>query len=196
MDGWFDSPIESAKQAYNDAVGKWQSMLADLDAAVANFNSVQDLVADDPVLQDRWNTANGHLQLFQDTINSVKSAITTIVGWFNSAGQAVSSAVGLSGMGALPVIAWIGIVTAGVAAGTALIYELRGVYTDTINAQIAQQNIVNSQQNKPLIPFLDMGSPGGGGLLSGVSDTAKWITIGVLGYLAYEAFKETRKGHA
>lgn len=192
MDGWFDSPIESAKQAYSDAVGQWQSMLTALDAAVADFNSITDVAAADPTLSEQWATANNHLTLFQDTINGVKSAIDTIVGWFGS----FTDAVGLSGygpqrMGALPVLAWIAIITAGVAAGYALIDELRQVYIAATNAKIAQQNIVNAQQGKPPIPYITLGASSSG-LFSGLSDTAKWVSLGVLGFLVLQ-FMEKRR---
>lgn len=202
MRGWFDSPIESAKQLYRDAVAKWQDMLSQLDSVVQDFLSVEADAMSDPELSEQWATANGHLSLFQDTLNGARNALTTIEGWFSSAASAVGMAgmAGVSGMGViqLPVIGWIAIVTGATAAGWALIRELRQVYVAVVNKRIAEQNIINSQNGQPLVPYVDPATSGGGiGDFIGLpelSSTAKWAVIGLIGWWLYSTAKDHRHG--
>ncbi len=222
--------VDAAKAAYNDALAKWQDVMSNLDMAVSNFNSVQADAQSDPVLADKWNTANGHLQALQGTLSTVQGTIGTIEDWFSSSAQAASDAattagnwlstaasavnpinndnifnqaatsvydtvsgalngVRRQGMGALPVVAWIAIITAAVGAVWGVIYELRSVYIAVENKKIADQNILNAQQGKPLVPYI---SDTGGGLLSGLSDTAKWGAIGFIAWMIYESMKGRR----
>lgn len=199
MAGWFDSPIESFKAAVNDALAQWSGALADLDTAYAEFNVNRDFAHEDADLSPRWNDLDGKVAVVEGTIQSVGNAITSIQDFFKSIGSAVGSAVGLSGMGLLPVVPWalVGLVTAGVAAIYVLVNALRQFNVDVTNKRIAEKNIELVSQGLDPLPYMGAAEAGtGGGLFAGLPETAKWIAYAAIAYFAYELLKGNRRGHA
>jgi hypothetical protein len=196
MDGWFDSPIESFKAAYNDGVTKWREALAAFDIAYAEFMDNQAYAQTDDALSGKWGDLSGKVSLLQSTIEGVESAIASIVNFFGGIGQTMglSGRQTMQGLGVLPAIPWalVALVTAGIAGVWALTNEMRGFNIDVANSKIAEENIRRSQNNEPPLPFIDLGGPSGG-LFAGVSSTAKWVAIGVLGYLALNMVEKRRQ---
>lgn len=210
--GWLDSPIESFKAAYNGAIAKWQDALASLDSAYAEFQANRDYALSDDELGPRWSELDGKISFLQSTIQGVSNAKDAIVNFISSFGEpgvdntildsrdylaqsGLSGRKNMGGMGFLPAIPWsfVALITAGVAAVWTIVNQLRSFNVDVLNRKIAEQNILNSQTGKPLIPFIDLGPPEGGGVLSGLSDTTKWAVIGLLGMLAFKAFNEHKR---
>ncbi|HJW55868.1 MAG TPA: hypothetical protein VJ577_11390 [Burkholderiaceae bacterium] len=198
LQGWFDSPIESFRNAYNEAADNWRNAMAMLDAAYNEFQANREYALSDDELAGQYGDLDSRVSLLQSTIQGVESAISTITNFFSSVGQAIglSGSQTIQGLGVLPAIPWalVTLITAGIAGVWAVINSLREFNTTVANKKIAEQNIINSQNGAPLIPYLDLGPPGGpgGGLLSGVSGTVKWAAIGLLGFMLLSMYKERR----
>lgn len=196
MRGWFDSPIESLKSAYNTAVQKWQAALSALDSEYEQFMQHRDYALTDDELAPRWHDLNGKIDLMQSTIQGVQDAVASIVEFFQGVGETVglSGRNTLQGLGALPALPWALIATIG--AGTAAVWTLaNSVHTfnvDAINRQIAEQNVIRVERGEAPLPFIDL-SPPGGGFMAGLSGTTKWMVIGVLGIMAFKALNDSQR---
>jgi hypothetical protein len=195
MDGWFDSPVESFKASWNDAIGQWQAALAALDAAYSEFLANQEFASEDTDLSPRWLDLADKVAMLQATVDGVGGAIASARNFFTGIGNAVGLSGKRSGLGLLPVIPWalVGLVSAAVAGVYVVVNSLRQFNIDVTNKKIAEQNILNSQQGKPLIPLISV-SDSSGGVFSGVSDTAKWITYGVIGYMLLKFLEGNSRG--
>jgi hypothetical protein len=185
---WITSPIESAKSTYNEAIANWQAALAALDAAVSDFNTIDPDNIDDPDLRAQYDTARGHLDLFQGTMDRVSQMRDTIVNWFNS-----NASTGM-GLVQIPVIGWVAIITASVAAAWALVRELRLVYATYTNGQIARQNQQNIAQGLPTVPYVDPSAGDSFGVFGGMSDLAKWAVLGAALFLGYKLLEGHQHG--
>ncbi len=197
MNGWLDSPIESFKAAYNEAIEKWTDALSAFDAAYSEFVENEQYVhtSDDTRLVSQYDDAAGRVGLIQSTIQGVRDAMSSIGSFIGGVG----SAIGLSGVQTargmgfiLPAIPWalVATITAGVAALYTVTNYMLSSNTAVANAKIAEQNILNSQQGLPLIPFIELQTAQSGGIFSGLSDTAKWLTYGILGYFALKLLEK------
>ena len=196
MKGWFDSPIESLKAAYNEAVQKWQAALQSLDFEYEQFMQHRDYALSDDELAPRWNDLNGKIDLLQTTIQGVKDAIDTIADFFAGIGEAVGLSGGrtMQGLGALPALpwAWVAVITAGTATVWALVNSVHTFNVDAINRQISEQNVIRAQRGEAPLPFVDLDPPGGG-FMAGLSSTAKWAVIGLLGIMAFKAYSDNQR---
>lgn len=216
MHGWFDDPIGSFKQQYNDAVAKWQDALAALDAAYAEFQANHDYAQDDPDLSARYDDLSSKVDALRTTMTTVQGAIGDARGFIAAIGSAVTGGEmadeastnvdpmgnvingyrGLAGLGVLPAIPWavVALVTASVAGVWVVINQVRGFNLDVANKKIAAQNILNAQEGKPLIPLLSTDGGAAGGFWSGMPETARWAAIGLGIYMLF-TYLDKHHGH-
>lgn len=193
MKGWLDSPIESFKETYRQLIDKWQAAMDALDAAYGEFRGNYDYAQQDAELASKWAELDGKVSLLETTVQGASDAIDGMKNFFSSVGSSIGLSgreMTMKGMGILPAVPWalVGIVTAGIAGIWLVINALRAFNIDVTNRKIAEQNIINSQEGKPSIPYLDLSDSSVGGVFSALPDTAKWAAIGVIGFLLIRAF--------
>lgn len=194
LQGWFDSPIETAKAKYQQYIADWNNALQQLDTERYNFYS-NPSAADDPDLSERYHSLDNKLSLLQSTIDGTNNAVSSVMDFIRGVGASVglSGIQTVNGLGLAPiaVAGWVALILAGTAAVWALINELRAFNVDVTNKQIAQENIRRSQSGQSPLPLIDTRSTGP---LAGISDTAKWISVGVIGYFLLKLISNER-GH-
>lgn len=198
MNGWFDSPIESFKQMYQDAVDNWTAALQALDAAHTEFVANYDYAQGDPDLFGQWSSIDNKVGILQGTIDTVKSAMTSVGNFFGGVGSAVglTPQAAMNGLGFLPAVPWalVGVIAASSAGVWVIVNEMRGFNVDVTNKRIAEQNILRAQQGLELLPYVPSG--GGGlfaGAFDGLSSTAKWIALGIAGYVALQLVQSRKR---
>lgn len=199
LKGWFDSPIDTFRQRYEEGVANWQAALAELDVAYAAFVANQAYAAQDPQLAARWNELDGKVSFLQGTIETVAGAMQSVQDFFAGVANTIgfSSGSTMQGLGFVwPAVPWalVGLVATGAAAVWAVVNQLRGFNVDIANRQIADQNILNAQNGQPPIPYIDLGPPGGGagGVFSDISSLVKWGIGGAVVLMLMRQFENTR----
>lgn len=199
MNGWFDSPIESFKQMYQDAVDKWNAALEALDAAHTEFVANYEYASGDPDLFGQWSSIDNKVGILQGTIDTVKSAMSSVGSFFSSVGSAVglTPQATMNGLGFLPAVPWalVGVIAASSAGVWAIVNEIRGFNVDVTNKRIAEQNLLRAEQGLEPLPYVTSAGSGGlfAGAFDGLSSTAKWIALGIGAYVVLQMVQSRKR---
>lgn len=167
---WLTHPLDNTQAAWEDAVTRWQSAVADFDSAIQlhwdNYDKAKELGE-----LDEWQSQLNRANAVQAAIESLQTQLKSVSSWYQQT---------FGNMQAIPLIP-IAVITGSISAVVAITYALYS-YNDQLQKKWDYINThdVTPQQANDILE----NSGGGGGALSDslgeIKGLAIWILIGGL----------------
>ncbi|MEN9924366.1 MAG: hypothetical protein RL268_492 [Pseudomonadota bacterium] len=179
---------ETQSAAWWDLVARFKAAAQQVDQVLNTLRTQEGAARSDPALSGQYDAIMGRAAALRQTIGDYLSKIDTAVQWVKGAGQWVADAVGLNGLGFVPVLIGIGAITAALATVTAFLSDAWA-----LSKRIEEQHRLEARGLSPqeAAQVVDRSTAASAGS-SWIKQLAAVLGVAALGWLALRASQQTK----